>query len=146
VERFLHHHDGRLRDAALVAVLARELDGALVRFEARVAEEHLLESRDLRHAVGRRLLVRDAPQVGGVDDAGGDARRERAGELRMPVAERVDGDAGERIEVLPAFLVPEPHAFAAHEGDALARVGVHDMGHDGLPKAKRRHQPPFGKS
>src|SRR5918995_1384314 len=47
----------------------------------------------------------------------------------MAIAERVDGDTRQRVEVLFAGIVPQPDAFAAHEGHRLAGVGVHHMGH-----------------
>jgi hypothetical protein len=52
---------------------------------------------------------------------------------RVVVPERVHRDAGERIEVLSAGLVPQPDALAAHERDRLAGVRVHDMAHGGAP-------------
>ena len=61
---------------------------------------------------------------------------QRRGEPRMAVPERVDGDAGERVEVALAGLVPQPDAFAAHERDRLPGVGVHDVAHGALPKWK----------
>src|SRR3954465_5600038 len=64
-----------------------------------------------------------------MDDAGGESRRQRLGEPRVAVAERVHGDAGERVEVLAAVLVPEPDTFAADEGDVLPRVRAHEVGH-----------------
>src|SRR5437868_8905109 len=64
-----------------------------------------------------------------MDDAGGEPRRQRLREPRVAVAERVHRDAGERVEVLAAVLVPEPDAFAADEGDVLSRVRVHEVGH-----------------
>ena len=75
VERLLHDDDRRLGDAAVVAVLARDLDRRLVRLEAGVAEEHLVQAGDLGDAVGGGFLVGDAPQVGGMEDAALDPAR-----------------------------------------------------------------------
>jgi hypothetical protein len=47
----------------------------------------------------------------------------------MAIAQRVHCNAGQRVEVFLAGIVPQPDAFAAHEGHRLAGVGVHDMGH-----------------
>ena len=134
MEGLLHDDDRRLGDVAVVAVLARDLDRGFRRLEARVAEEHLVEAGDLGDAVGRGLLVRNAPQVRGMDDPAPDPLRQGPGQPGMRIAESVYRDAGERVEVLLALLVPEPDAFAAHEGDRLAGVGVHDVGHAALPE------------
>ena len=53
--------------------------------------------------------------------------RERLHQPRMAVAQRADRDAGERVEIALARLVPEPDTLAALEGDRLAGVGVHQM-------------------
>ncbi|MND00631.1 hypothetical protein D3C83_193180 [compost metagenome] len=56
------------------------------------------------------------------------------------MAEGIDGDAGEGVEVLSARLVVQPHALAAHERHRLPGVGVHDVTH-GIPlNEKRRPQ------
>src|SRR5438270_12347306 len=106
-----------------MAVLARDLDRRLVGLEPRVAEKDFVEPGDLGDAVGGRLLVGDAPQVGRMDDAALDPVGEGSGKARVRVAEGVHRDAGERVEVLPAFLVAEPQAYAANERDRLPGVG-----------------------
>ncbi len=146
MERLLHDDDRRLGDALVVAVLARELDGALVGFQARVAEEHVVEAGDLGDAISRRLLVRDAPEVGGMDHAALDAPAQGLGQARVGIAERVHRDARQGIEVLLALLVPQPDAFAFDESDVLPGVRVHDMRHGGPLNAKRRPEPPLQKS
>ena len=111
----------------------------LVRLQPGIAEEHLVQAGDRRDAVGGLLLQRHLEQVRAVDDAA-DLLGERAHEARVVVAERVHRDAGERIEVLLAGLVPQPHALAAHERDRLAGVGVHDMAHGVAPFARFQMQ------
>ena len=142
VEGLLHDDDRRLGDAAVVAVLARDLDRRLVGFQPGVAEEHLVQAGDLGDAVGGLLLQRDLEQVGAVDDAA-DLLGERVHQARMIVAERVHGDAGERVQVLLARLVVQPDALAAHERHRLPGVGVHHVAHGvNLHNAKRRPKPP----
>jgi len=133
VKRLLHDHDRRLGDAALVPVLARNLDRRLVGLQAGIAEEHLVQPGDLGEAVGGRLLHGNAKQVGGVHHPA-DLLGERARQPGVSIAKGVHRDAGEGVEILLARLVPEPHAFAAHEGHRLPGVGVHDVGHRALPK------------
>ena len=132
VEGLLHDDDRRLGDTAVVAVLARDLDRRFVGFQAGIAEEHLVQAGDGGDAVGGLLLQRDLEQVGRVDDAA-DLLGERAHQARVVVPERVDRDAGERIEVLLARLIPQPYALASHERDRLAGVGVHDVAHGVAP-------------
>src|SRR5258708_5527138 len=84
-------------------------------------------------------------------DEAADLLGERAHQARVVVAERIHSDAGERVEILLAGLVPQPYALAAHERDRLAGVRVHDMAHGATPftvaNAKRRSkEPPFGES
>src|SRR6185369_5313071 len=98
VESRLVDDDLGTLDALVVAELARDLERRLVGFEARVAEERVAEPRELAQ-LGRQLfLERDQVVVRAVDELA-DLVVERRNELRMRVAERVDGDAAERVEV-----------------------------------------------
>src|SRR5690606_24873690 len=95
---------------------------------ARVGEEHARALRrlgDAQQRLGERDLggcaeeVRDVPERA---ELGADRRGERG----VGVAERVDGDAGEQVEVALAVGVPHVRALAAHQ-DALRRAErVHD--------------------
>ena len=69
VEGLLHDDDRRLVDALSWPYLRAILIAASLASQARVAEEHLVQAGDLGDAVGGRLLVRDAPEVRGVDHA-----------------------------------------------------------------------------
>jgi len=62
--------------------------------------------------------------------------REQAGEREALEKAQALADAGKRIEIFLSGFVPEPHALAAHEGDRLAGVGVHDVGHLCSPEWK----------
>ena len=44
----------------------------------------------------------------------------------MGVAERVDGDAAQQVDVLTTVGVPHPRARAANQGDGRRAEGVHD--------------------
>src|SRR5690348_5183178 len=52
---------------------------------------------------------------------------ERGRQMRMGVAERVDGDAGGEIEIAFAVRGDEPYAFAPLEGEVDTRKGRHQM-------------------
>ena len=64
---------------------------------------------------------------------------DRGGDRGMGVSEVADGDAAERIQVLPALVVPQQRTFAAGEGHRQTLVGVHQ----GM--AHRKSGPPLGK-
>ncbi len=49
-------------------------------------------------------------------------------ELGVGVAQGVDGDAAQTVQVLLAVDVPDAAALAMRQGDRQAAVGVHDMG------------------
>ena len=104
VPRVLHHDGLRLGFAVLVAEEAHELERAFVRFRSRVAEEHLLHARQRAQAVGELFLLGHPVDVRGVDQPA-DLVAQRRDQLRVRVAEAVDRDAGERVEILLAGRV-----------------------------------------
>ena len=136
VERVVVHDDLGMRDAAIVAVLARDLQRRLVGLEARIAEEHLVHARQRGQLVGQRLLQPDLVDVRRMDQL----RRlvgDRGHQARMVVAERVDGDAGETVEILAAGFVPQPDALSACEVDGQVRVRVHHVRDRGRARLQR---------
>jgi hypothetical protein len=126
VPGLLHHDDGGVLHAALVAVEARDLDGALVGFGARVAEEGVVHVRD-RADLGRGALLLGHDEVVGDMDEALRLLGDRLRELRMPVAQAAHGDAGERVQVLLAVRIPEPGALAARERHRVGGVRVHHV-------------------
>src|ERR1700693_4472842 len=120
-----------------VAVQARELDRRLVGFATRVAEEHAVRAAYRRELVRELFLLGDAVEVGGVNQARA-LLRDRLSQFRVAVAERVDRDTRERIEVLLAGFVPHPHALAAGKGNRNPAVCVHRMRH-GITRQCLRH-------
>ena len=103
----------------LMRVLARDLDGALIRLSARVAEERLVEAREfdeLRRCVGLRLRVVEVRAVDELLRLLGDGRDERF----VVMAEHVHSDAAEKVEVLLAVVVPEVRALAVVQHDLVA--------------------------
>jgi len=57
---------------------------------------------------------------------------QRGGETWMGMTEAVDGHAGEGVEILLPFGVPQPHAFAPFENHGQARISVHQVRHGWL--------------
>ena len=70
--------------------------------------------------------MRDAVEIGGVDQLTG-LLGDGAGHLRMGMAKAADGNAAERVQVLPALGVPEPDALAPLEFNREAGIGRHKM-------------------
>ncbi len=61
---------------------------------------------------------------------------ERGDEMRMRMSQRVDGDAGGKIEIALAVGRDEPYAFAPLEGEVNAREGRHQMRCHGLARGR----------
>ena len=103
----LVHDDDLVRSIATgLAPLAADLDCALGRFGAAVAEEdpshaRLLENDVCEVELGNRVeVVRDVQQRLGL-------LFDRFDDARVAVAEVVGGDAGDKVEVLVALVVPD---------------------------------------
>ena len=95
---------------------ARQLQRAFPGFGAGVGEEDAVEAGALGEAQREFGLTLVIEEVRGVDE-----RAALAGDgffdCRMAVAERVDADAAEQIEILRTVLVNDVNAFAAHKED-----------------------------
>ncbi len=132
-------HDDRLRLglAVLVAIQAHELQCAFVGLGSGVAEEDFLQTRQRAQAVGELFLLAHTVDVRRVDQST-DLLSQRGDQARMRVAEAVDGDASQRIEIFFALLVEEPCTLAVGEGDREPVVGVHQVRH-------RSHSVPWRK-
>ena len=126
VERFFEHHHCGILDALLVAVVARQLDRRFVGFRAGIAEKHLVHAGGRNNTVGEFFLGRDLVDVGGVDQLA-DLFAQRCDQLRVAVADRVDGHSSECVQVAFALRVPQPDTLTALKGDGQAAVGVHDV-------------------
>ena len=102
-------------------VAAGRLQRALDRLGAGVGEEDDVGEGRGAEAVGQRFLlgdavdVRDVPQLLALP-------RQRLDQLRVRVAERVDGDAGDAVEIDLAVGRPQSHALAARRTPAGARL------------------------
>jgi len=102
---------------ALHGVIApRDLDGALHRLGAGIAEEHLVGEARFAQPRGEPLAVRALEQVRHVPELGG-LLLQRGDQMRMRVTERVDRDAAGEVEITLAVSAEQPRAFAALERD-----------------------------
>ena len=115
----MHH------ELAAGAALARELERALDRLGAGVAQEHPAAEREVGQPLRQphaRLRVEEIPHVH--QPAG--LLAHRVDHRRVAVAELRDRDAREEVEVLVALVVPQARALAPHELDGIPGVGGHE--------------------
>src|SRR5699024_8724232 len=107
--------DGDDEGAASSPGAAGHLEGRLIGFGAGVREEYGGTGRqveDLVQLLGQTDLGRGGEEVRDVAECArlfGDRRRP----CRVGVTERIDGDAGEQVEVLLARGIPDVGALAA---------------------------------
>ena len=118
-------------DALVVAVLACQLQGRLVGFQAGVAEEHIGHARELNQLGGQLLLVGHVVVIAAVDDLG-HLVLQGGHEFGMVMAQGVHGNAGQRIQVLLAIDVPKAAALTTFERDWQTPVGVHGVRRGGF--------------
>jgi hypothetical protein len=119
VEAALEHDE-----LAAGAMTASELDGALDRLGAGVAEEYLASKRPLgqpSRKAHRRLGVVEVAHVH--EPAGLVLHGPNHGWVAVP--HLGDGDSRQEVQVLVALVVPEPRALAADELDRVAHVRAH---------------------
>ena len=78
------------------------LERAFHRLGSAVGEEHALQSRHLDQPLGQRALVLVIVEIRGMDEQSG-LLTNHFGHARMGVAERVDADAGDEIQIAAAL-------------------------------------------
>ena len=127
---FVHHNLGSL-DALVVAEFARQLQRRLIGLQPGGAEKHIGHARQFDQFGRQRLLVRHMVVVGGVNQLGELVLQGRD-QLGMVVAQRVDRDAAQCIEVALAIDVPHAATLPVRQRNRQAAVGVHHMGRRGL--------------
>jgi hypothetical protein len=114
VESTFEHDDGGLLDAARVAVQPRELDRGLVGFRAGIAEKAVLHLRNLGQCRAQLFLRLDAIEIRRVDQLVG-LRANGGRHSRMRMAQPVDRDAGDAIQITASVSVIEVHTLAVTE-------------------------------
>ena len=112
-----------LQASDAVAGQARQLDRTFDGFGAAVREKHAIQARELDEFLGEPSLVLVAVEVRNVDQFGGLVTN-RLHDSRVRVAERVDAQAGDEVEVLLPLEVEEENSFAALKGDRVAVVSL----------------------
>jgi len=108
------------------AVFAGALDGTLVGLGTRIAEENGIQPGAGAERLRKRTARLGIIQVGGVLQ-GSRLPGHGAHPCGVAVPQRIDADAGGKVEVLPALGVPRNHALARHQRDRAAGVGVEDV-------------------
>ena len=102
-------------DLGLPRPLARELERGLVRLRPRVAEEDTIGERAGHQLLGQPLARLRAIEVGHMNQPGGERALDRPADHGMIVAEGVDPDPGDEVQVTRAVLCDELHAFPPDE-------------------------------
>ncbi len=123
VERALEGDDAEaVRLSVRRMVLARHLDGGLVRLRPGIREEHDVGERVVDEPLSEALALGDLVEVGRVPEL---LRLlgERADEMRMGVTQGIHGDAGAEIEISLAASRDEPGPLASFEGKVGPRIG-----------------------
>ena len=112
--------------AALVAEQPGHLDGGFVGLKARVAEKHVAQTTALNQHSGQLLLQLDVVEVGGMDDLA-DLLAQGGHQARVGMAQRVDRNACQAVEVAARVVAVKPDSIAVAETDRRFAVGVHQI-------------------
>src|ERR1044071_228981 len=95
-----------VRPLVLFGPFSRDLDGALVRLRAGVAEEHLLHARQSAEPLRQLGLERMIIEIRAVH-GGGSLLRDGPRDSRMAMPHRADRDPREEIQIPPPLGIPE---------------------------------------
>ena len=104
-------------------VAARRLDGAFERLGAGIGEEHLVGEGGVDQPLAEPALPRNLVEIGDVPELVG-LLGQRRDQMRMAVAQRIDGDAAGEIEISLALVGDQPGALATVEGQGRAGKGL----------------------
>ncbi len=121
MERIFHGDDGAAA-AQAVGVFAGDLDGPFHRFGAAVGEENAIDARQL-HQPLRQLDLRFADEEVGDVDQLFSLFLDGFHYPGMAVAQVIDRNAGQGIQVFPALDIPQFGAPAFAEGQGVALEG-----------------------
>ena len=120
-------HDFRALNATVMAELARQLQRRFVRFQAGGAEEDVGHAGALDQQAGQHFLVRHMVVVGGVDQLG-QLVLQRRHQLGVVVAQGIDCNPAQRIQIFAPVGIPYAATLAVRHGNGQAAVGVHHVG------------------
>jgi hypothetical protein len=107
----LIHHDLGPLDALVMAEFARQLQGGLVGFQAGGAEKDIAHARQLDQFLGQNFLVGYVVIVAAVDDLS-NLILQRRHQLGVVVAQGVDRNTTERVQIRLAIDIPHPATLA----------------------------------
>jgi hypothetical protein len=119
---FASRSTGRIGGSA--AIEASELESAFDRFGAAVREKHAVHTGPMGKLAGQRTLERVVKKIRKMDRASRFAADD-FDDARMRMAEGVDGDAAEKIEIFLAARIIDVAAAAMGEDNGLALVRGH---------------------
>jgi hypothetical protein len=108
--------------AGLSGAEAGEFQGAIGGFRTAIGEKDAVHAGDLGELAGQRALIGVVVEVGEMNGASGFAAND-FDDAGMRVAESVDGDAAEKIQVSFAGGIKNVAAAAVAEDEGLALVG-----------------------
>ena len=106
-----------------VVIAARGLDRAFQRLGAGIGEEDLVGEGVFDQPLGEPALARDLVEIGDVPELAG-LLGQRRDQMRMAVAERIDGDAAGEVEISLAIGLDQPDTLAPLESQGGARKGL----------------------
>ena len=109
-----------------VAVRAGHFQRAFHGLGAGVAEEGALQAAGFGQTLGERSLISVVIEIGRVKQAAG-LFADHLDQPRMRVAERVDADARDEVEIALARWIEDVAAFAALEHQRIAGVGLEQV-------------------
>src|SRR5258708_23187265 len=128
MKRVFHGEDARLW-AWLAAVLiihlregARELERSLPGLGAAVAKESAIKPGDFGHPPREFRLILVEKQIGNMNQSAC-LTLDRRLDGRMVVAQRIDSDPTQEVQIPLAARIPEIHATPANKKNGLALVG-----------------------
>src|ERR1019366_4524323 len=126
MKRVLHGKNAPLRLVAVPIVHLRkgagELERSLPGLGAAVAKESAAKPGDLRQQPREFRLILVEEQIGNMNQPAG-LPLDRRLDGRVVVAERIDSDTTQEIQIPLATRIPEIHAAPANKKDGLALVG-----------------------
>ena len=122
---FIDHNFGAL-DAFVVAKFARQFQGRLVGFQSCGAEKHIRHAGERHQLFRQRLLQGDMVVIAAVDDLA-NLVLQRGHQFGVVVAQRVDGNAAECVQVTFAVDVPHAATLAVAERHGQTPIGVHHV-------------------
>ena len=126
MEGFLVDHDFRALNAFVVAEFACQFDSRFVGLQPGGAKKHIAHARKFHQLGGELLLQGHVVIVATVDDFG-QLVLQRPNQIRVVVAEGIDCDAAQGIQVFAPIDIPHPAALSVGYRHGQSSVRVHHV-------------------